>query len=180
MIMKKLIALVLAAVMALGIVSAFAAAPSKTTTNVAKILDFEASGETPSDDFSIIIVEDSEEAAKELSVILEAVKGGKTPAECFPEGLLPADADLEMLEFFAVIANNYKPEYGDITIHAELGTVYQPDQEFYPLVKSNGAWGNAAGQIQDDGTVKITFNVEQMNAMNGQESLVALFSTPAK
>ena len=65
--MKKLISLVLVAVLALSLATAYAV-PSKTTTDLAKVIDVETTGEKPADDFAIVIVEDSE-AAKAIAAL---------------------------------------------------------------------------------------------------------------
>ena len=79
--MKKLISLVLVTILALSLATAFATVPSKTTTDLAKVIDIETTGEKPADDFAIVIVEDSEAAKAELEKILEFVKEGNTPAK---------------------------------------------------------------------------------------------------
>ena len=177
--MKKLISLVLVALLALSLATAYAV-PSKTTSDLTKVLEIETTGEKPADDFAIVIVEDSEAAKAELEKIIEFVKDGKAPAGYFPKELLPENADaLEMNEFVGIEVLNYKPEYGDVTAKLEFGTEYKEGQKVYPLVSIDGVWAAAPGEAQEDGTVKITFTADELQKMMESTNILAVLSEPA-
>ena len=177
--MKKLISLVLVAVLALSLATAYAV-PSKTTNDLTKVLEIETTGEKPADDFAIVIVEDSEAAKAELEKIIEFVKDGKAPAEYFPAELLPENAsELEMNEFVGIAVLNYKPEYGDVTAKLEFGTPYNAGQKVYPLTSIDGEWTSETAEAQEDGAVKITFTAEQLQKMAEAANIMAVLSEPA-
>ena len=177
--MKKLISLVLVTVLVLSLATAFATVPSKTTTDLAKVIDVETSGEKPADDFAIVIVEDSEAAKAELEKILEFVKEGNAPAKYFPAGLLPEEADnFDMNEFVGIAVLNYKPEYGDVTATLEFGTPYQAGQKIYPVTNIGGEWTAETAEAQEDGTVKITFTAEELQKMMESTNMMGVLSAP--
>lgn len=153
--MKKLVCAMLVCVMLCMSAVAFAAVPSKTTQDMASVVEVETSTDVAADPgFIIEIIEEQEYATTELETIAAFIQGteeseasepvpvieyftqSETVAEQVTE-LLPEDFDastLVMYEFAPLTAVNYEEEYGDVTATMVFATKYRPEQTLVAMV----------------------------------------------
>lgn len=156
--MKKLVCAMLVCVMLCMSAVAFAAVPSKTTQDMASVVEVETSTDVAADPgFIIEIIEEQEYATTELETIASFIQGteeteeteasepvpvieyftqSETVAEQVTE-LLPEDFDastLVMYEFAPLTAVNYEEEYGDVTATMVFATKYRPEQTLVAMV----------------------------------------------
>ena len=197
--MKKWLALVVAALLALSTMAAFAATPSKTTSDLAKIdaASIETStGVAVADDFVIAIP--AEDPAKVTEVVEglyeDTTKGGKPVIAYFDDetadaiaDLLPAGVNLEELELnelISLVIENYDEAYGDIDIVFYFNTQYKPEPDQYLVAVLGNYSADKAAQVeaedgvewtaleaegQDDGGVKVTFTQDALIAAEEAE-----------
>ena len=197
--MKKIFALLLAIVM-MSLTVAFAALPSKTSGDIATVGKLVADGDENKaiGGLQIVIVED-ETVDETLSEITEATKE-RAPIEFFPEDVqkkitekLGEDFNLKTLElneFVALDVIGYEPEkYSTIAAPFTFETEYKADQKVFPVIGFYDGeeieWATLAdqfleGEIQEDGSVNITFEDAMLARMDASPSIaMALLSTPA-
>lgn len=185
--MKKWLVFVLAAMMMFSAV-AYAAAPSKTTSDVTQVLGYESSTSvTPEADFAVFVTQDKEEVSQELTKIYDYVATQQqTPITYFDETVqediaekLPAGSDLgtlEMNEFITIGEQNYKDTYGDVAVQFQFVTQYRVGQKLVALigiytgdVDVNGnyivEWVALDAEAQANGSVKILFPADILARM---------------
>jgi len=200
--MKRFISLMIAALLICSMASAFAAVPSKTTTNATVVTTVTTStGVEIAETFAVSVQEDSEPVAKEIEKIFTFVSEGNAPIEYFPVEVkeeiiakLPetiVDAEIEINEFVTVDIADYAEEYGDVEISFSFTTVYAPEQTIVALVgiyngevDENGEpiveWIVLDAIVNEDGSVAITFTQDAMVKMQAAESTsLAIINTPA-
>jgi len=170
------------------------AAPSKTAADVAQVVALASSGETPAEDFSLVIVRADEAQEKELARIAESVlEQGAAPVDCFSPAVkqaiaarLPADVPpeaLELTEFVPLAALNYRVEYGDVTADLLLDTPYAPEQTICALIGlfENGVvtWIWTEAEITPEGNVRVTFSAAELRRMSEAQAVsLAILSAP--
>jgi len=205
--MKKWLALVVAALLALSTMAAFAdVTPSKTTEVKIDAEKIETStGTAVGDDFIVAtpeeVPEKTEEVVKELFdltskddtpvVTYFSEDTQKTIAELLPEG---TDlTSLEMSEIIALVIENYDESYGDIAIvfHFET-TAYDPDQSLVAMLGIYSAaeaanveaedgveWFALAAEAVDNGDVKVTFTQDVLVKAEAADSCtLGILNTP--
>lgn len=205
--MKKWLALVVAALLALSTMAAFAdVTPSKTTEVKIDAEKIETSTGTPvGDDFIVAtpaeVPEKTEEVVKELFDLTSkddtpvityfSEDTQKTIAELLPEG---TDlTSLEMSEIIALVIENYDESYGDIAIvfHFET-TAYDPDQSLVAMLGIYSAaeaanveaedgveWFALAAEAVDNGDVKVTFTQDVLvKAEAADNCTLGILNTP--
>ena len=154
--MKKLVFAVLVCVMLCMSVSALAAVPSKTTQDMASVVEVETTTEVTVDEgFIIEIIEEQEYSTTELETIAAFIQPDPDAGEesepvpvveYFTQSeevkeqideLLPEDFDaqtLVMYEFAPLTAINYDEEYGDVVATRVFATKYRPEQTLVAMV----------------------------------------------
>ena len=156
--MKKLTALLLALLLVVTSAVAFAAVPSKVTTDLVAITD-------PTGIFEV--GEESPIVTAQLADIGAVVEEGKTPAEAFGDDTQAALAELgmdgaEMNEFIPLKLNGLENFEGDeITITIAFATPYTQDQKVagvFTMFDENNEKEEAVvpGVVNEDGSVSFT------------------------
>lgn len=202
--MKKWMSILVAALLILSMSTAFAAVPSKTTSNAATVTTVVSStGVEIAEDFKVaIVVEESAPVVQELTKIATFVATNEVSVvEYFPEEVkeqivakLPetiVTEDVEINEFVTIDQTAYTETYGDIKASFSFTTVYAPEQTLVALVgiftgevDENGEpiieWIVLDAIANEDGTVEITFTQDAMLKMQGAEATsLAIVNTPA-
>lgn len=203
--MKKTIAFLLVAVMALSLTAAFASsspvnyAPVVVTPTAAPAAApaAPAAEETVPAEELVVTVGETEEVAETLTAIEEVVKAGKPVIEFFPEetqqevaAALPADVkaeDLELNELVGLSVAGFEAvakEADEIRIAIAFTTKYDPAQKVFPLVGLVDAAGNVTwilveGEVQADGSVLLTIPADVLEQMGNAASVeLAILSAP--
>lgn len=200
--MKKILSILVVAIMVCSM-TAFAAVPSKTTTNATVVTTIvSTTGVEIAETFSVAVAEDAEPVAKEIEKIYTFVTTNEAPViEYFPEEVkteiiakLPetiAAEEVEINEFVTIEQMEYTEEYGDVQVTFSFTTVYAPEQNLVALVglfsgevDENGEpvveWIVLDAVATEDGSVEITFTQDAMLKMQAAESTsLAIINTPA-
>ncbi len=178
--MKKRVVLALALVLALSAATTSAAVPSKTTSDMTRVVALvSANGAEISGGFALTIVKGGEEIAAEIDKIIDfVVNQGGSPIDCFGDAaalavaaLLPQDFDLsalELNEFVGVMAAGYDSASGDAIATFNFITKYAQGQALVALLglysgevdgegNSIVEWVALHAEGQADGGVAITF-----------------------
>lgn len=193
--MKKLIALLMALVLVLACVPAFAAVPSKTTTDNTQVKQTETvSGVEAADTFEIRVTSDSALVAAEIANIFTFVnETQEAPVNYFPaetkeaikEALSAQGAadvsdkaleKLELNEFVSIKAVGYKTEYGDIKTSFTFVTRYAVGQKVVAMLSLYTGKYDAQGnpivewvaldaEVQADGSLSVIFPQAEMLRM---------------
>ena len=187
--MKKTIALVLALLMALLTVSAFAAGKASqggddyTETKV-------TTDNTPTEKpFAFGISDDEDDVAKaneEVAKLAEA----EDPAEYFGKedeiADILGDDDVEVNEMVPVYAENYKEDMGPQDIQLSVPTPYTPGDDVAVLVgvetgkDADGnpiiEWTAVPGKVNDDGSISFTLDPATIAAVQANGGLLAIAS----
>ena len=177
--MKKWLALVLASLLVLSTMAAFAAVtPSKSTGDLTKIDTASittSTGAAVADDFVVGIPE--EEPAKTTEIVeklFDTTTKGGAPIDYFPAGIqkdiaakLPEGYDLKTLdlnEIIALVIENYDEAYGDIDIVFNFGTLYKEDQDVFAVLgnytEAKAADEKDADYTSEDGVEWILLDAE--------------------
>lgn len=173
--MKKVLSLILAALLVLTSVAALAeAVPSKTTSDITVVNEVVTESGAK---VEIAIVEPTDEVVTALTAVIEAViNGTKTVAEVYTTDTqdaiaakLPEGAkveDLELNEVVAISAPAYKAEDGSATATFTFATAYTPAQTLVAVVTTYKA-GVAEEDVVDaeanaDGSVTVAFTADVM------------------
>ena len=202
--MKKMRIFVLTMARAAMTATAYAAVPSKTTTDIGGKTEVVAKGEVEvKDEFVIGSTEDKEPVIEEIAKIYEEVVVQNKPAvEYFPQKVqnaitekLPEVLDakeLEMNEFVTIHTDGYEEAYGDMDVYFELTTVYDPNQKIVALVgfytgekDDNGnyivEWVPMDAEVTEDGRVKVNFAKQDLlKLQNAATAALAILSEPIK
>lgn len=201
--MKKWTSILITVLLILSITTAFAAVPSKTTTNASTVTTVvSASGVELADDFKVAVaVEESAPVVNEISKIFTFVSSGNAPVDYFPAEVkeeivakLPetiVSADVEINEFVSIDQTAYTEAYGDVKVSFSFTTSYTPKQALVALVgiftgevDENGEpiveWIVLDAIANEDGSVEVTFTQEAMLKMQAaQTTSLAIANTPA-
>jgi len=202
--MKKWLALVVAALLALSTMVAFAdVTPSKDTSDNAKIVEESietSTGVAIADDFIAAIPEETPEKVNEVvKELFDTTTKGEDAIKYFPEDIqkaieekLPEGvtlSDLELNEIIALVIENYDEAYGDIDIVFAFNTLYKPEQTIFALLGNYTAdkaveaedgveWMLLDAVGQEDGTVKVTFTQDALKAAEAADaSMLAILNT---
>lgn len=161
--MKKWMSALIAVILVLSAVTAFAdAAPSKTTSDLATVEEVTTSTDVQvKEDFAITVAEDTIMTVEEVEKLYEFVTTPKedAPAEnnapidyfedevkeavltILNENLPETEAlvlddlqDWEINEIVTVEAENYEEAYGDVTVTFSFATPYEKDQKLIALL----------------------------------------------
>ena len=202
--MKKMRIFALTMVIAAMTATAYAAVPSKTTTDIGGKTEVVANGEVEvKDEFVIGSTEDKKPIIEEIANIYEEVVVQNKPAlEYFPKEVqnaitekLPKVLDakeLEMNEFMTIHTYGYEEAYGDMDVYFELTTVYTPNQKIVALVgfytgekDDNGnyivEWVPMDAEATEDGRVKVNFAKQDLvKLQNAAAAALAILSEPIK
>lgn len=185
--MKKTIAFLLVAVMALSMTAAFASSPTNYNPPVEEVA---------ADDLTVA-VEETEEVAETLAAIEEVVKAGTPVIEYFPEetqedvkAVLPAEVKAEELELNELVGLSVKgfeevaKEADEIRIAIAFTTKYDPDQKVFPLIglvdaNGNVTWILVEGEVQADGSILLTIPADVLEQMGNAASVeLAILNAP--
>lgn len=198
--MKKWTTLGVAALMTLSMATAYAAVPSKTTTDISRVVSVSTASDAQG--WTVEVIEDKEPVVEEITKIYDAVVVQKqAPIEYFPEenqeevALLLEDLDvktLEMNEFVTIDEVNYDEQYGDAEVIFEFTTMYEQGQRIVVLVgyytgerDENGQyiveWVTFEAEALEDGTVKVIFTQEQLVRLKeAPAAAMAVLSEPTQ
>lgn len=196
--MRKTIACVLIMMMAAAAIPVFAASvPSKTTQDMAEVVEFASDGGAElAADFMNRLLEGTESADKALEQLAAFETGqGLAPVRFFAEAvqqaiasLLPDGADMDAFaihEFLPMIVENYKEAYGDVTTTFRFATEYEDGQMLVALVglvTGTDAQGNPVIEWTpvraevEGGLVKVHFPTELLLRLDGQDAMIAILS----
>ncbi len=200
--MKKMVAFWLVVTVLLMGITAFAAVPSKTTSDISQVVNRASVTKVAlSNDFTIEIVDDTELAVAEFDKIYNhAVAQGKAPVIYFSEELqsqvaekLSPDFDLstlELNEFVSIKAKGYQESFGDIEAALKFATKYELNQDIVVLLglfdgqkdasgNYNVSWTVVEAQAQEDGQLKILFPQGVMVSLqNANAAALAVLNGP--
>jgi len=201
--MKKWTSILVTVLLVLSMTTAFAAVPSKTTTNTAAVTTITSvSGAELAETFKVTVAEaDDEDVVKEIQKIYTFVSDGNAPVEYFPVEVkeqivakLPETivaADVEINEFVTIDQTDYEESYGDVKASFRFTTVYAPEQSLVAVVgiftgevAENGEpiveWIVLDAVANEDGTVEVTFTADAMlKIQNAATTSLAIINTPA-
>ena len=206
--MKKWLALVVAALLALSTMAAFAAIesplavakidPDTITTSTGVPIGDDFVVETPDFDENPEIVKPVVDALKEIADKDEPIITYFDDAtKDAIADLLPLDVnieDLELNELVNLVIENYDEAYGDIDITFYFDTEYKPEPDQYLVAvlgnysadkvdeveaEDGFEWTALEAKGQDDGGVRITFTGDSLKAAEAADySLLGILSTP--
>lgn len=199
--MKKLTALLLVAVMALSMVSAFAAGsktaadvPAVTPVNETKEEEIE---EVPAGDLNVALVK-TEAVDDTINDLKKLADEGAAPITYFPKEevqdkvaeKLPAGVaakDLEVKEVVGLSVEGVESLEGKVDAVAmavSFTTPYNPSQTVFPVIglvdaEGNVDWVLVEGTVQEDGSILLTIPAELLAKMAKAASVeLAVLSTP--
>ena len=143
--MKKWLALVVAALLALSTFAAFAVdSPKPEATIDADSIKSTTDAEIEEDFIVAVPEEEPEQLAEMTEKAEEVIKGGDPIVELFDEDVqkaieekLPEETDLETLEMnelIPLIVENYEEEYGDVEVVIHFPTDYNEDQDLVAML----------------------------------------------
>lgn len=202
--MKKWMSILVAALLVLSMTTAFAAVPSKTTSNATTVTAVvTTTGVAVAEDFKVeVVVEESAPVVQEITKIATFVAENSAPVvEYFPVEVkeqivakLPETVvteEVEINEFVTIDQTAYTETYGDVKTSFSFTTVYAPEQTLVALVgiftgevDENGEpiieWIVLDAIANEDGTVEVTFTQDAMLKMQSAEATsLAIINTPA-
>ena len=199
--MKKMIALLMALVLMLAYVPAFAAVPSKTTTDNTQVKEFETVSDVEvADTFIIQVCNDPVPVVTEIDSIFTFVNETKeAPVNYFPaetkeairEALSAQGAadvsdtvleKMELNEFISIESIGYKPEYGNIRANFTFVTRYSVGQKVVAMLGiytgKYDAQGNPIAdwvvldtEVQADGSLSVVISQDEMLRMENAEAV---------
>lgn len=194
--MKKWMSILVAALLVFSM-TAYAAVPSKTTTNATTVVTVEsATGIEVAPEFSIAVTEDAEAVTAEITKIFTFVTEGNAAIAYFPVEVAEKIAEkindvtiplatLEINEFVTIDETAYTESYGDMKVAFSFTTVYETSQKLAALVgiyTEDGTveWVVVDAAANEDGTVAVTFPADVMQKIQGAASVsLAIVSTAA-
>lgn len=178
-------ALLILAVLAMC-ATAYAAAPSKTAADMARVVAAKGlSGEPMDEDFSISIVGDPQVVEEGIQRLCDFVgESQQASAAYFPEEtreqmreLMPPGSDMnawKMNEFVAAQVAEYESRYGDVEAQFAFATEYLPGQ---PLATVLGLyigdaveWIAIAAEVRADGVVAVIIPQQAMLRLQGADA----------
>lgn len=185
--MKKTIAFLLVAVMALSMTSAFASSPVNYTPAVEEVA---------AEELTVAVVE-SEEVNKAVEAVEELVKAGTPVVEYFPaetqeevKAALPEAVkaeELELNEFVGLTVEGFEKaaeEADEVRLVIAFTTKYDPEQKVFPLIglvdaNGNVTWVLVEAEVQADGSVMLIIPADVLEQMGNAASVqVAVLSAP--
>lgn len=196
--MKKLTSILVALVLILSAASAFAAVPSKTTTDNTQVKTVESStGVKIEESFAIEVAVDAAPVVKEIENLFTFVNEKKmAPIAYFPQEtqdkvleVLKADPaavvdvnKLEINEIVTIKPIEYKEEYGDIKTEFAFVTRYAAGQKVVAMlslytgeVDANGEfiveWVVLEAEVQADGSIAVVIPQAEMLKMQTAQSV---------
>ena len=200
--MKKTIAFLLVAVMALSMTSAFAGSPVSyvepvTVDTPALAPAAPVAAEEVAAEKLTVVVGETEEVAEALAAIEKVVEAGAPVITYFPDDTqakvkdaLPEAVeagDLELNEFVALTVENAEQaaaELDEVRLVIAFTTKYDPAQKVFPLIglvdaNGNVNWILVEGEVQADGSVMLIIPADVLEKMGNAASVqVAVLSTP--
>ena len=208
--MKKTIALLLVAVMALSLTSAFASSPKNYEEPVTVVTPTPAAPAAPAAPAEeveeeveaenlVVAVVESEAVDEAVEEIKKMVAEEKPVIEYFPEetqeevkAVLPETVkaeDLELNEFVGMAVDNFEQvveEADEVRVIIAFTTKYDPEQEVFPLIglvdeAGNVTWVLIEAEVQEDGSLMLIIPTDVLEKMGNAASVqVAILSTPQK
>ena len=199
--MKKTIALLMALVMVLACMPAFASIPSKTTTDNTQVKQVETvSGVAVPETFEVKVAVDAQPVVNEIAKVFTFVnEQQEAPVNYFPaetkEAIkevltLQGAADvtdevletMELNEFITIQPVEYKEEYGDIKAHFSFVTQYAVGQKVVAMmsiytgeVDAEGnpivEWVALEAEVQADGSLAVTIPQAEMLRMQDAQAV---------
>ena len=206
--MKKWMGMLLAVAMILLVTGAYAAVPSKTTSDVGKVSGVQSlSGATIGSDFVVQIAVDQAPVVQEINALYNFVNdplSPKAPIEYFPaetqeavraavEATLGQGYDMSQMEINEIVTIGevgYDAAYGDVSVSFSLATQYTPDQKVVALlgiysgaVDENGnfvvEWVVANAQVEADGQISVVLTGDTLSRFATASTVsMAVLSTP--
>ncbi|MBP3427882.1 MAG: hypothetical protein J6M47_06435 [Clostridia bacterium] len=173
--------------------------PSKGARDLIKIRRwYSTTGEVIEDDFSIFLVDRTEEMEKEIARIAEHIGSGGAPITWFPEEmqrqtqlLHPVDlvvTDMVIYDIVAVMAENYKDTYGDVATENLFAAAYSPDSRMaamlgFPIEGATEApyfdwYCLRAEALEENGHVELVFKQLVIPTMEEEPAMLVVFSEP--
>ena len=199
--MKKMIALLMAMVLALASIPAYAAVPSKTTTDNTQVKQIEtASDVVVAPEFAVKVAADPEPVVNEIAKVFSFVnEQQEAPVNYFPaetkeaikevlavQGVAEVNDEvlesMELNEFITIQPVEYKEEYGDIKAHFTFVTQYAVGQKVVAMmsiytgeVDENGEpiveWVALEAEVQADGSLAVIIPQAEMLRMQEAEAV---------
>lgn len=206
--MKKWIAMLLAVTMVLMVTGAYAAVPSKTTSDVGQVSGLHSvSGAVIGSDFTVQIAVDQAPVVQEIKALYAFVNdplSPKAPIEYFPEetqeavreaveAALGEEYDMTQMEINEIVTIGevgYDEAYGDISVSFSLSTRYNPEQKVVALlgiysgaVDEDGnfavEWVVADAQVEEDGQISVILTSDTLSRFGTASTVsMAVLSTP--
>lgn len=186
---KKIFCMVLTLMMVLCS-TAFAAVPSKTTSDVTSDAPVSVSGAELGIDFAIVPSDDNTVAQTVLDMIANVINNTAVPvvkvlgeeAEAAIAALLPEGvdaADLELAELFEVYVQNYAESYGDVKVAFHTLTAANTVAAAFGIVNGEETpeWVVLATEVVDD-TVVVTFTADALAKAADANTVLAFLNTP--
>lgn len=184
--MKKWLTMLMAMLMMLTVVSAYAAVPSKTTADMTQTQDVtSASGAELPDTVVVEVVKNDEKVEAEIAELYTFVNNpaaSKAPIEYFPVEVqmnvqehltamgVPEDYDIKQMEineFVAIDEFGYEEQYGDIVARFSFATKYAKGTKLVGLL---GIYGN---EMDANGNYLVEWMVVEAEALeDGSVALV--------
>lgn len=195
------LAIAVCALGAAGLGIAERGAPSKSAAELWRIRSIQrADGGALSDGFEIHRIEQVDLIAREVARIVAFVQDEGMPVASYfdPEvrrqiaKLLPEDRDIDQLicyENVAIMASNYRPDLGDVTIRMSFATPYPTDAEVLALAgtpalepaddaeRSALRWTVLSAHAEPDG-LDVTFHPDVFEGMGADGALLVVLSDP--
>ena len=148
--MKKWLSVLVTVILVLSMATAFAA-PSKTTSDLAKAVGMTLADGTTSSEPVVIIVPDTTMTLEEVEKLYKHVSGGENAVSYFDDDTQKAiletlnkDAtsplvlddlkDWEIDEFVTVDDNKHDESMGDVKVQFQVATPYEPDQKLVAMI----------------------------------------------
>lgn len=208
--MKKMIALLMALVLVLACVPAFASVPSKTTTDNTQVKQAETlNGVVVAETFEIKVAADPAPVVEEIAKVFTFVnEKQEAPVNYFPAETKEAIKEvltaqgaaevteevlekMELNEFITIQPVEYKEEYGDIKTTFTFVTQYAVGQKVVAMlsiytgeVDANGnpivEWVALNAEVQADGSLAVVIPQAEMVRMQGAQAVALAVLSEAK
>ena len=175
--MKRFVTLTIAVILMLSIVAAQAAVSPEPTIKVTWTLE-DPSADANNDFFFEI---DTDEAKQqEAEAELNAIANAQSSEDYFGADAV-ADAlavtggdDIIVTELAPVIAGNYKPEMGNVTLNLACPTLYEDGQKVAVMFKLDEEWTVFEGIGNAEGEVVVTLDPETIQYIEDNGALMAI------
>ncbi|MBQ3761982.1 MAG: hypothetical protein II875_08230 [Clostridia bacterium] len=176
--MKKLISLMLVAMMALCLIATAETAIPSPTLDMDFTWEFETPDVEGADSFFFAVSEDEDDIAAckdELAALAEAETAADFFGDAAEEALaITGGEELTPCEFAPVICGNYKEELGSVALNVTAPTQYEEGQAVVALFEIGGEWSVFSATGNADGNVALTLDSDTLLAIQESGAMMVL------